>query len=211
MRGGAPRPAYNLGALPARVYSVAVGHAHLVAGLGDGWLAAWPLKELVAEERTRGGAGPERNRAADRWRAHVGVVYSVQLVERAKSSGSSRVVLLSGSLDKTLKVWDLAPLLAGSIPRVLAHLRGHTARVRALVATSDRIYSASNDGSVHVWSLRSYQHKASIPAAHKGWVRGLALWMVPSAPLPFTPGGPETPGVGARRSTRLTLASASAR
>jgi WD40 repeat protein len=56
---------------------------------------------------------------------------------------------LSGSLDKTLKVWDLAT------GRLLRTLEGHASRVRAVAMSGDgtRALSGSDDKTLKVWDL----------------------------------------------------------
>lgn len=62
----------------------------------------------------------------DRWRGHSGVVYCVQLVERPNRSGMGRVMLLSGSIDKFVKVYYAASALLQQVP--------HTALYAQLLA-----------------------------------------------------------------------------
>lgn len=119
-----------------------------------------------------------------------------------------RTLVLSASHDGVVKVWDLAPLADARSPRLLAQMRGHSGRVRAVVANAaaDRAFSAGNDGAVKVWSLRSYQLRASSPA-HRGWVRSLALAAVAAdATSSDAAAAPK-----AQRGERAVIASASSR
>jgi WD40 repeat protein len=56
---------------------------------------------------------------------------------------------VSGSSDKTLKIWDLAT------GKELATLTGHTCYVRAVALTNDgtKIVSGSGDNTLKIWDL----------------------------------------------------------
>ena len=60
--------------------------------------------------------------------------------------------VLSGSRDKTVKVWAVPPA-AGALALCSATLEGHTSGVTALARLPDgRVLSGSFDGTVRVWA-----------------------------------------------------------
>ncbi|HEY76402.1 MAG TPA: hypothetical protein G4O00_09510 [Thermoflexia bacterium] len=77
---------------------------------------------------------------------------------------------LSGSLDGTVKVWDVAT------GRLLRSLEGHTDWVRAVAVSPDgrRIVSGSDDGTVKVWDLESGRLLRSLEG-HTGAVLAIAM------------------------------------
>jgi WD40 repeat protein len=77
---------------------------------------------------------------------------------------------VSGSDDKTLKVWDLES------GRELAVFTGHTDSVRAVVVTPDgkRVISGSNDKTLKVWDLESGRELATL-SGHYSWVEKVAI------------------------------------
>ena len=86
----------------------------------------------------------------------------------ALSADGGRAV--SGSADKTLRVWDLE---GKATPRVL---EGHTDWVRAVALSADggRIVSGSNDGTLRVWDLES-NAAPRVLKGHTGSVKAVAL------------------------------------
>ena len=82
------------------------------------------------------------------WRTlegHTGQVEAVAVAE-------GRVI--SGSEDRTLRVWDLA---SGECQRTL---EGHTGPVRAVAVAEGRVISGSDDRTLRVWDLESGQEVA---------------------------------------------------
>jgi WD40 repeat protein/DNA-directed RNA polymerase subunit RPC12/RpoP len=96
-------------------------------------------------------------------KGHTGKVIGV-----AVTPDGTRAV--SGSHDKTLRVWDLA---AG---KSLASLKGHTNQVYGVAVTPDgtRAVSASADQTLRVWDLATGKSLASLKG-HKGDVNGVAV------------------------------------
>jgi WD40 repeat protein len=83
--------------------------------------------------------------------------------------------LLSGSADKTLRVWALGDEGTSVAPACERVLSGHTAWVNAVLLVSpSRAASASTDGSVRLWDLTSGACTA-VCAGHDGAVLSLAL------------------------------------
>jgi WD40 repeat protein len=74
--------------------------------------------------------------------------------------------LVSGSGDKTIKVWDIES------GRELRSLEGHTGVVYGLAMTEDdHLISHSNDGIIRVWDL-AREHV--LHSHHLGWVTSVA-------------------------------------
>lgn len=61
----------------------------------------------------------------------------------------SAPILISASLDKTLRVWDTNTGLCGAI------LRGHTDCVRSVQADDGKIVSGSMDKTIRIWNLKT--------------------------------------------------------
>jgi len=69
-------------------------------------------------------------------------------------------VLLSGSSDKTVKVWNLRETPYTN----LATLRGHHEAVLSLTVKERTVFSGSADKSIFVWNLDDYEQTASFVA-----------------------------------------------
>jgi WD40 repeat protein/DNA-directed RNA polymerase subunit RPC12/RpoP len=76
---------------------------------------------------------------------------------------------VSGSHDKTVKIWDL------ETGECLKTLRGHTDWVQSVAITPDgkQIFSGSNDKSISIWDVESGQERAKL-VEHTSYVRSLA-------------------------------------
>jgi WD40 repeat protein len=105
----------------------------------------------------------------------------------AFSSDGKTVV--SGSADRTLRVWDVA---SGQILRIL---QGHTDAVRAIAYSPDGklVASGSNDNTIRVWPILSQQELIDWTLANRYIPElteeqrqryGLALSPTASAPTP---------------------------
>jgi hypothetical protein len=94
---------------------------------------------------------------------HSGLVTAVAM------SGDGRRAV-SGSRDKTLKVWDLAT------GQVLRTLEGHAADVTAVAMSGDgtRAVSASYDKTLRVWDLTTGELLRTLEG-HAGWVTAVAM------------------------------------
>ena len=69
---------------------------------------------------------------------------------------------MSGSLDKTVKLWHLVDGTTAGEPCTV--LRGHTAAVRAVgQLINGRLWSASDDGTVRIWSSTDGKQFAVLP------------------------------------------------
>ncbi|BCL34465.1 WD40 repeat domain-containing protein [Nostoc sp. MS1] len=78
--------------------------------------------------------------------------------------------LVSGSADKTIKVWNL------ETGKVIATLEGHTDTVRAIALSSDdqTLISAGGDNTIRIWDLQKFQIKRTI-MTNSGPVWSLAI------------------------------------
>jgi WD40 repeat protein len=96
-------------------------------------------------------------------RGHPDEVFSV-----AVASDGRRAV--SGSADRTVRVWDLAS------GRCTAALEGHTDYITSVALTSDgrRAVSGSADRTVRVWDLASGRCTAALEG-HTHWVTSVAM------------------------------------
>jgi WD40 repeat protein len=79
-----------------------------------------------------------------------------------------RGILVTGSTDRTLIIWDL---ISGER---LKHLLGHTSTVRCVELVNDLIVSGSRDGTLRVWSLATGEC-LHLLQGHTASVRCLAL------------------------------------
>jgi len=96
-------------------------------------------------------------------KGHTGNVYCVSVTPDGKT-------VVSGSIDKTLKVWDLAT------GRCRATLKGHTGSVSGVAVTPDgkTIVSGSSDKTLKVWGLETGRCHATFKG-HTDDVYGVAV------------------------------------
>jgi len=96
-------------------------------------------------------------------RGHEGCVTAVAVTDDGRHA-------VSGSLDNTLKVWDLASW------QTVATLVGHEGGVLAVAVTPDgrHVVSGSRDKMLRVWDLASGQTAATL-AGHEGGVNAVAV------------------------------------
>jgi len=93
---------------------------------------------------------------------HTGPVTAISVTSDGKRA-------VSGSDDKTLRVWDLETGYA------LLKLEGHTDRVTAISVTSDgkRAVSGSDDKTLRVWDLETGD--ALLKRGHPSWVKAVSV------------------------------------
>lgn len=76
---------------------------------------------------------------------HAGPVWCLLVVD-------VRGILLSGSSDHLIKIWDIQDLMK------LRHtLRGHQGIVHSMISLGNRVYSASDDKTIRVWDLNKIE------------------------------------------------------
>jgi WD40 repeat protein len=112
-------------------------------------------------------------RRAKRWgplRGHESAVYAVAVTEHE----GGRRLIVSGSRDKTLRVWDLETCKAVGEP-----LRGHKLSVDALAVTEHRgrrlIVSGSSDKTLRVWDLETGKAVGEPLQGHESYVSAVAV------------------------------------
>jgi hypothetical protein len=119
------------------------------------------------------------------YRGHTGSVKSL-LSFKAFDGNAYTNLVASASADKTVQVWHLSTStdttiqgwLRGAKPgKPLITYTGHTAAVNALALYNDqdRIASASDDGTVQIWSIPEGQHLLTY-RGHSGKVNAVA-WL----------------------------------
>ncbi|KAJ3283834.1 hypothetical protein HK104_010195 [Borealophlyctis nickersoniae] len=74
--------------------------------------------------------------------------------------------MVSGSEDRTVRVWDVSEVNDGKI-QMIGQLEGHTDGVRCLQTFGDKVVSGSYDKAsegvtIRIWSLRSMQHLTTL-------------------------------------------------
>lgn len=109
-----------------QVHALAVSNDMLLAGAQDGNILAWKFNISVSMFQP----------AASLW-GHSAAVITLESAEGR---------LYSGSMDKTIKVWDL------STGQCVQTLEGHTHVVMGLLCWNQFLLSGSLDGTVKVWA-----------------------------------------------------------
>jgi len=76
--------------------------------------------------------------------------------------------LISGSADGNIKIWDLNNLTSNL-------LEGHEKKINDIEFIGDTIYSASDDGTIKKWNIKTFQEIKSIKAHSGKYVKDLCL------------------------------------
>ena len=76
--------------------------------------------------------------------------------------------IVSGSVDHTIKVWDL------NSGRLIRTLRGHSSSVYSVVVAGNRIVSGSQNGRIKVWDLNSGRLIRTL-TGHSSYIRSVAV------------------------------------
>ncbi|KAJ3157890.1 hypothetical protein HDU89_000269 [Geranomyces variabilis] len=95
-------------------------------------------------------------------RGHAGDIYCLAVTP------SDENVVVTGAMDHTVKVWDLA---AGASTR---SMRGHTDSITALCVRGDNVFSGSLDKTVRHWDIATGRCTRTL-RGHTKWVKTLAV------------------------------------
>ncbi|KZP19671.1 WD40 repeat-like protein [Athelia psychrophila] len=174
--------------------SAGAGTAHIVSGARDGTLRLWDVRTGACVGVMRGHT--ESVRAVD-----VAVTPPAPALDDCElgqgQSGSGRVVVVSGSYDTTVRVWDVCARPVGGeggdgagegygegdreggFGRCRWVLRGHTQQVYVVACDGVRVASGGLDATVRVWGVDSGECLAVL-TGHTSLITTLALF--PSAP-----------------------------
>ncbi|KAI8593893.1 WD40-repeat-containing domain protein, partial [Geranomyces variabilis] len=95
-------------------------------------------------------------------RGHAGDIYCLAVTP------SDENVVVTGAMDHTVKVWDLA---AGASTR---SMRGHTDSITALCVRGDNVFSGSLDKTVRHWDIATGRCTRTL-RGHTKWVKTLAM------------------------------------
>ena len=144
-----------------RALAISSDSQTLASGSNDNTIKLW---NLAPEGETGGYA---RNDSPPYLRStltdHVGAVYALAFLP-------DRNILISGSADWTIKIWDL------TTQQTIKTLRGHQGSIRALAVSADghTLVSGSKDGTVKVWDLNTRRLKQTL-RGHDNVVRTVAI------------------------------------
>jgi WD40 repeat protein len=130
--------------------SLAVCGSHLVSGSGEGHVEVWAMSATAPWtcERTRTLLG------------HTDYVWSLV---------GWKDKLLSGSKDKTIRVWDM------ETGEHTATLTGHNGAVYALAVHENRLFSSSHDRTIRMWALGTWAMLRTVACAQEQYPRCLAV------------------------------------
>jgi WD40 repeat protein len=74
------------------------------------------------------------------------------------SHQKNKIIVISGSVDRTIKGWDVTHPTSSSSSTCLFTFQGHTEKINALVLLSDEnIASTSDDSTVKVWNIKTQE------------------------------------------------------
>lgn len=144
-----------------RTLAISANGQTLASGSNDNTIKLWNLAPNV--EPRGSGRNDELAYLQATLSDHVGAVYALAFLPNQN-------ILISGSGDWTIKIWDL------TTNQVIKTLRGHQGSVRALAVSADghTLVSGSSDGTVKVWDLRTRELKQTL-RGHTDLVRAVAI------------------------------------
>lgn len=148
----------------------AAQHAQHAQDQVEAAAAAASVQQQILQHDGGGGEELVRRKAAESvktWRqaqvleGHTGPVWCLVAVQ-------VRNILLSGSSDTTIKIWDIFTF------KCRHTLKGHLGIVHSLLVSGILCYSASDDKSIRIWDLNTIQCK-KILQDHEDCVVALAV------------------------------------
>ena len=101
-------------------------------------------------------------------RGHTREVAVLEVAEITLDSGEKKTVLISGSADKTIKIWDGASFCC------LGTLEGHAGEIKTMVVVNNTLFSGSEDRTIGVWELSSFK-QISFLKGHREQIKSLAF------------------------------------
>ncbi|XP_036433234.1 kinesin-like protein KIF21A isoform X1 [Colossoma macropomum] len=116
----------------------------------------WDLRRFVSTGKLTGHLGPVMCLAVD------------QL-------GNTQDVVITGSKDHNMKMFDVMEGAQGSIPSAHNFEPAHKDGMEALSIQGDSLYSAARDHCIKRWDLSSKQLQQQVDRAHSDWVSALAV------------------------------------
>ncbi|KAF7694060.1 kinesin-like protein KIF21A isoform X1 [Silurus meridionalis] len=116
----------------------------------------WDLRRFVSTGKLTGHLGPVMCLAVD------------QL-------GNGQDVVITGSKDHSLKMFDILEGVQGSIPSTHNFEPTHQDGLEAVSILGNSVYSAARDHCIRRWDLSSKQLKQQVDRAHSDWVSALAV------------------------------------
>ncbi|RKP23460.1 WD40-repeat-containing domain protein [Syncephalis pseudoplumigaleata] len=148
-------------------------------------------RHLIIEHRADGMCA-QTGKTAKIYKGHAGPVTSVaafyRYAETAPGVREKKELLLSGSWDKTLCLWD------AQTKEPLLTLRGHTDFIKAIALGKDHLaggqdghpttaYSVSADGTARRWSLETGACLAVYENEHRGQIESVTVTVGPDPTL----------------------------
>ncbi|XP_062852541.1 kinesin-like protein KIF21A isoform X2 [Trichomycterus rosablanca] len=115
----------------------------------------WDLRRFVSTGKLTGHLGPVMCLAVD------------QL-------GNGQDVVITGSKDHNLRIFDVMEGAQGSIPATHNFESAHHDGLEALSMLGDSVYSAARDHSIRRWDLSTKQLKQQVDRAHSDWISAMA-------------------------------------
>lgn len=114
------------------------------------------------------------------FKGHTAEVNSVTLY-----SCSGRIKVVSGSIDRSIRIWDLTTMKEERV------IHAHTHRIYDLkcIPGTSRLISVSEDTSIKIWDLEKIRPDSELPPDHNGYVQ--AMTVAPDGHLAYTRTSPE--------------------
>ncbi len=99
---------------------------------------------------------------------HTGAITCLGSTEIISGSGEKKIVVVSGSDDQTIRIWDLDTM------KEIALLSGHSGTVRRCAFAKNKLFSGSTDKTIMAWDLISFKHLKTL-FGHTDQINSLAI------------------------------------